>query len=95
MAIDTKTVKRVADLARIHVTSEELAPLSEELTTILEFMEQLNQVDVDNIDPLTSVTPMDLSLREDIVNDGEKASEILMNAPKKIGEFFAVPKVIE
>lgn len=95
MAIDTETVKRVANLARIHVTEEELSPLSDELSTILEFMEQLKLVDVNNVEPLTSVTPMDLNLREDVVTDGNKSGQILMNAPNQIEGFFAVPKVIE
>ena len=95
MAIDIETVKRVANLARINVTEQELAPLARELSTILEFMQQLNTVDVTNIDPLTSVSPMDLYLRDDIVTDGEKSQEILMNAPVHDEGFFAVPKVIE
>ena len=95
MAIDTETVKHVANLARINITDEELVPLSEELSTILKFMEQLNSVDVDGIDPLTSVTPMALNLRDDIVDDGEKPNQILMNAPNRREGFFTVPKVIE
>ena len=95
MAIDTETVKHVANLARINITDEELVPLSEELSTILKFMEQLNSVDVDGIEPLTSVTPMALNLRDDIVDDGEKPKQILMNAPNKREGFFTVPKVIE
>lgn len=95
MAIDTETVKHVANLARINITDEELVPLSEELSTILKFMEQLNSVDVDGIDPLTSVTPMALNLRDDIVDDGEKPNQILINAPNRREGFFTVPKVIE
>ena len=95
MVIDTDTVKRVANLARIDVTEKELIPLSKELSTILEFMQQLNDVDVKDVEPLTSVTPMDLNLREDIVNDGEKPKQILMNAPSQSEGFFAVPKMIE
>ena len=95
MSIDTETVKRVANLARIRVTENELLHLSNELSAILEFMQQLNKVDIKNIEPLTSVTPMNLNLREDIVNDGEKTQEVLMNAPKRSEGFFAVPKVIE
>ena len=74
MAIDSKTVKRVANLARIHVTDEELEPLSMELSSILEFMQQLNAVDVSDVEPLTSVTPMNLNLRDDIVTDGKKTA---------------------
>ena len=95
MAIDIKTVKRVANLARINVTEKELAPLTKELSTILEFMQQLNAVNVTDIEPLTSVTPMELHLREDVVSEGENSSEILMNAPNHREGFFAVPKVIE
>ena len=93
--IDKETVKRVANLARIRVTEKELGPLSSELSTILKFMQQLNDVDVSNVEPLTSVTPMNLNLRNDIVNDGDKTSEILLNAPAQSDGFFAVPKVIE
>ena len=95
MVIDTDTVKRVANLARIHVTEPELIPLSKQLSTILEFMHQLNEVDIKDIEPLTSVTPMDLKLRDDTVTDGEKTKQILMNAPGQSDGFFAVPKVIE
>ena len=95
MVIDAATVKRVANLARIHITEEELIPLSKELSSILEFMQQLSAVNVKDVEPLTSVTPMDLFLREDIVNDGEKTKQILMNAPGQSDGFFAVPKVIE
>ena len=95
MAIDTETVKRVANLARINVTEEELVPLTKELSTILEFMQQLNAVNVTDIDPLTSVTPTELHLREDVITSGENSSEILMNAPKYREGFFTVPKVIE
>ncbi len=95
MAIDIKTVKRVANLARINVTEKELAPLTKELSTILEFMQQLNAVNITDVDPLTSVTPMELHLREDVVTEGENSLEILMNAPNHREGFFAVPKVIE
>ena len=95
MGIDTETVKKVANLARINVTEEELLPLSNELSKILEFMQQLNSVDIEKVEALTSVTPMELTLREDIVDDGNKSKEILMNAPLKNDGFFAVPKVIE
>ena len=95
MPIDIETVKRVANLARINVTHDELLPLSTELSNILNFMKQLNAVDVEDVIPLTSVTPMELSLRADTVNDGGKVDEILMNAPKHSEGFFSVPKVIE
>lgn len=95
MSIDVKTVKRIANLARIQITDQEMVPLSDELSTILKFMEQLNDVNVDDTEPLTSVTPMELNLREDTITDGEKANQILLNAPNHIEGFFAVPKVIE
>ena len=95
MTINIETVQRVANLARIHLTQDELVPISKELSTILKFMEQLNEVDVENIVPLTSVTPMELNLREDHVDDGGKVDEILLNAPKQSEGFFAVPKMIE
>ena len=95
MAIDTETVKHVANLARINVSEKELAPLTKELSTILEFMQQLNEVNVTDINPLTSVTPMELYLRDDVVSEGENSAEILMNAPNHWEGFFAVPKVIE
>ena len=95
MSIDIETVQRVANLARINFTQDELLPLSKELSNILEFMKQLNAVDVENVMPLTSVTPMELNLRKDTVDDGEKVNDILLNAPKHSEGFFAVPKVIE
>ena len=95
MSIDIETVRRVANLARINFAQDELLPLTEELSNILEFMKQLNAVDVENVMPLTSVTPMELNLRIDNVNDGGKVDDILLNAPKHSEGFFAVPKVIE
>ena len=95
MAIDIETVQRVANLARIQLSQDELLPLSNELSNIVEFMEQLSAVNVENILPLTSVTPLELNLRTDCVDDGGKVPEILMNAPKHSEGFFAVPKVIE
>ena len=95
MSIDIKTVHRVANLARINFAQDELLPLSKELSNIIEFMKQLNEVDVENVVPLTSVTPMELNLRIDKVNDGGKVSDILLNAPRHSEGFFAVPKVIE
>jgi aspartyl-tRNA(Asn)/glutamyl-tRNA(Gln) amidotransferase subunit C len=86
---------KVANLARIHLTEDELVPISGELSTMLNFMEQLNEVNVENIVPLTSVAPMELNLREDYVDDGGKQDEILFNAPEQSEGFFAVPKVIE
>ena len=95
MSIDIETVRRVANLARIKFSEDELLPLSKELSNILEFMKQLNAVDVEDVMPLTSVTPMELHLRSDNVNDGGKVQDILQNAPKHSEGFFSVPKVIE
>ena len=95
MNINIETVQRIANLARIHITQDELIPLSNELSTILEFMKQLNEVDVGDVEPLTSITTMELNLRSDNVNDGGKITDILMNAPRHSEGFFTVPKVIE
>ena len=80
---------------RIETNENELEHLAKELSNILRFMEQLNDVDVTNVAPLTSVTPMELKLRSDEITDGDKRSKILMNAPRQSEGFFAVPKVIE
>jgi aspartyl-tRNA(Asn)/glutamyl-tRNA(Gln) amidotransferase subunit C len=95
MAIDKDTARRVAKLARIEVSEGDLDPLAEKLTGILTFMEQLNEVDVEGVEPMTSVTPMQLPLREDEITDGNKAAQILSNAPDAREGFFAVPKVVE
>lgn len=95
MSIDTKTAAHVAKLARIRVEEDELSALAGEFNTILGFIEQLNEVDVDGVDPMTSVTPMRLKRRDDIVTDGGQAAEVLSNAPDAREGFFAVPKVVE
>jgi aspartyl-tRNA(Asn)/glutamyl-tRNA(Gln) amidotransferase subunit C len=95
MSIDTKTAGRVAKLARIAVPDENLPKLADELNGILDFMEQLNEVDVDGIEPMTSVTPMRLKKREDVVTDGDQQDAVLANAPDAREGFFAVPKVVE
>lgn len=95
MSVDLATVKRVAHLARIHVTDEEAEALRGELSAILGFVEQLNEVDVSDVEPMTSVLPMAMKKREDRVTDGEIASEILSNAPAAAGRYFVVPKVVE
>ena len=87
--------KKIAKLAQIETNENELEHLAKELSNILRFMEQLNDVDVTNVAPLTSVTPMELKLRSDEITDGDKRSKILMNAPRQSEGFFAVPKVIE
>ncbi|AQT47397.1 MULTISPECIES: Asp-tRNA(Asn)/Glu-tRNA(Gln) amidotransferase subunit GatC [Bartonella] len=95
MSVDIKTVKRVARLSRIAVKDDEAERMANELNAILGFVEQLDEVNVDNIEPLTSVIPMSLRTREDVVNDGNKAADIVANAPLSEDNFFLVPKVIE
>ena len=95
MAIDTDTAKRVAKLARIQVDDADLPALASEFTAILGFIEQLNEVDVKGIDPMTSVTPIRLYRRPDVVTDGDQAQQVLSNAPDAREGFFAVPKVVE
>ena len=95
MPIDTKTAARVAKLARIKVDEADLPALAQEFTNILGFIEQLNEVDVDGIDPMTSVTPQRLFRREDVVKDGDQQKAVLRNAPDAREGFFAVPIVVE
>ena len=95
MSVDIKTVKRVARLSRIAVKDDEAERMAKELNAILGFVEQLDEVNVDNVEPLTSVIPMTLRTRDDVVTDGNKASDIVANAPLSEDNFFLVPKVIE
>ena len=95
MAIDIDTARKVAKLARIRVEEAALPALAGELSGILAFMEQLNEVDVTGVEPMTSVTPMRLARRADVVTDGGIAGQILKNAPDAREGFFAVPKVVE
>ncbi|HSI38937.1 MAG TPA: Asp-tRNA(Asn)/Glu-tRNA(Gln) amidotransferase subunit GatC [Xanthobacteraceae bacterium] len=95
MSVDQATVRRVAHLARIAVTEEEVAHLQGELNAILAFVEQLNEVDVAGVEPMTSVTPMRLPQRADAVTDGHIPVQVLANAPVVEDGFFAVPKVVE
>lgn len=95
MSVDLATVKRVAHLARIAVTDEEAARMEGELNTILGFVEHLSEVNVDGIEPMTSVTPMAMKKRADVVTDGSKAEDIVANAPESTDNFFVVPKVVE
>tara|TARA_B110000037_G_C16792537_1_gene372065 strand:- start:28 stop:315 length:288 start_codon:yes stop_codon:yes gene_type:complete len=95
MSIDTKTAARVAKLARIKVDKADLPALAQEFTNILGFIEQLNEVDVEGVEPMTSVTPQRLFRREDVVNDGNQQTAILANAPDAREGFFVVPMVIE
>lgn len=95
MSIDIETARRVAKLARIKVEEDDLPALAEEFNAILGFVEQLNEVDVDGIEPMTSVTPMRLKRRDDVVTDGDQQAKVLSNAPDAREGFFAVPKVVE
>jgi aspartyl-tRNA(Asn)/glutamyl-tRNA(Gln) amidotransferase subunit C len=95
MSVDAATVRRVAHLARIAVADDEVAPLQEELNAILAFVEALTEVDVDGVEPMTSVTPMAIKMREDEVTDGGIADTIVANAPERDDHFFLVPKVVE
>lgn len=95
MSIDIDTARKVAKLARIRVEESALPALASELSGILTFMEQLNEVDVTGIEPMVSVTPMRLKRRQDIVTDGDMQVAVLKNAPLAREGFFAVPKVVE
>ena len=95
MSIDTDTVRKVAHLARIAVREDELAPLAAELNAILGWVEQLSEVDVTGVEPMTSVTPMALKRCADVVTDGDRQADILANAPDAREGFFTVPKVVE
>lgn len=95
MSVDISTVKRVAHLARIAVSDDDAERMTGELNAILGFVEQLNEVDVDGIEPMTSVTPMDMRMREDMVTDGDIAAAVVANAPVTEDNFFVVPKVVE
>ena len=95
MSIDETTAARIAKLARIKVENAALPALAADFNTILGFIEQLNEVDVDGIEPMTSVTPQRLKQRKDVVNDGGQQDKILANAPDAREGFFAVPKVVE
>ena len=94
-SVDAKTVRRIAHLARIAVTDDEVAPLQDELNAILAFVEQLSEVDVAGVEPMTSVTPMAMKKRTDGVTDGGDADAVLRNAPAREGNYFVVPKVVE
>ena len=95
MSVDAPTVRRIAHLARIAVADDEVEHLKGELNAMLAFVEQLSEVDVSGVEPMTSVTPMEMKKRPDVVNDGNIADDIVKNAPATEGHFFLVPKVIE
>ncbi len=95
MTVDAATVKRIGSLARIRIEENEVASYQEELNAILGFVEQLNEVDVSGVEPMTSVAPMSLRRRDDVVSDGGYAEKIVGNAPLSEDNFFMVPKVVE
>jgi aspartyl-tRNA(Asn)/glutamyl-tRNA(Gln) amidotransferase subunit C len=95
MSIDPATVRRIAHLARIAVADEELEHLGGELNAVLAFVEQLGEVDVENVEPMTSVMPMEMKKRHDVVTDGDNVAAVLQNAPSSENNFFLVPKVVE
>ena len=95
MSVDAATVRRIAHLARIAVAEEEVEHLKNELNAMLAFVEQLSEVDVAGVEPMTSVTPMAMKQRADVVTDGSIADDIVRNAPASEDHFFLVPKVVE
>lgn len=95
MSVDTETVRRIAHLARIAVADGEIDHLRGELNAILAFVEQLSEVDVGDVEPMTSVIPMVMKKRADVVTEGENAEAVLANAPQREGDYFVVPKVID
>ena len=95
MSVDAATVRRIAHLARIAVAEEEVEHLKGELNAILAFVEQLSEVNVEGVEPMTSVTPMEMKKRADVVTDGGIPDDIVRNAPAAEGHFFVVPKVVE
>jgi aspartyl-tRNA(Asn)/glutamyl-tRNA(Gln) amidotransferase subunit C len=95
MSVDQATVRRIARLARIAVEDEEIPHLQGEINAILAFVDELSAVDVAGVEPMTSVIPMKLPMREDVVTDGEIVNQVLANAPLTENGFFLVPKVVE
>ena len=95
MAIDAETVRKVASLARIREREDRLGPLAAELNGIIQWIEQLAEVDTDGVEPMTSAVAVTLPMREDLVTEGGDAGAILANAPRSLDGFFVVPKVVE
>jgi aspartyl-tRNA(Asn)/glutamyl-tRNA(Gln) amidotransferase subunit C len=95
MSVDSATVRRIAHLARIAVAEDEVEHLKGELNAMLAFVEQLSEVNVEGVEAMTSVTPMAMKMREDVVTDGGIAADIVKNAPATEDNFFLVPKVVE
>jgi len=95
MSLDPATVRRIAALARIHLEESDIPRLQAELNGILEWIEQLNEVNIDGIQPLTGAAAMALKMRDDVVTDGGYPEKVLASAPDRAGDFYAVPKVVE
>ena len=95
MSIDAATVRKVAKLANIREPEERLEPLAQEISRIMAWIEQLNEVDTDGVEPMTSAVSVPMPMREDVVTEGGDAAKILANAPKTDRGFFVVPKVVE
>lgn len=95
MEVDEATVRRIARLARIQISDEEAQSLKGELSGILQWVEQLGEVDTDNVEPMTRVVPVELKQRTDVITDGEKADDVVANAPMTQDHFYVVPKVVE
>ena len=95
MSVDARTVRRIAHLARIAVDEDEIEHLGNELNSILAFIEQLSEVNVEGVKPMTSVTPMTMRKRPDVVTDGGISEDIVKNAPMSEDNYFLVPKVVE
>jgi len=95
MSVDADTVRRIAHLARVAVAESDVEHLRAELNAILAFVEQLQEVNIDGVEPMTSVTPMAMKKRADVVTDGGIADDIVKNAPQSHDNFFLVPKVVE
>ena len=95
MSVDAATVRRIAHLARIAVANDEVEHLKGELNAMLAFVEQLSEVNVEGVEPMTSVTPMEMKKRADVVTDGDIRDDVLKNAPATEDGFFLVPKVVE
>ena len=95
MSVDLATVKRVAHLSRIAISDERAESMRDELNAILGFVEQLSEVDVEGVEPMTSVVHMEMKKRADVVTEGRRADDIVANAPMSEDHFFVVPKVVE
>ena len=94
-AVSAEDVKKIARLSRLHVEDDRLQPLADDLNGILSWIEQLNEVDVEGVEPMTSAVDMSAPLRDDAITDGDKRDDVLKNAPKKDDGFFVVPRSVE